>query len=367
MIEVGTPVSVIGRVVSMPVHRLFRLLQREGAVPRRQITARTELIVVGQGAATMLRGDRQRWTELVDKAWAMGADIVSEIGILRALGMLPPPAVQGGMELARAAQLAGLEQDALDALVFFDVLIPHDGRLEFRDVVLAREAARLMGQGVSLFALISELGPARRRAVLGRSADFAGRRLVLGSDGRVAIRVGSALSDPDGQFLFDVPDLPKPTIDDVYAAAERAEEGDDLRLAARMYRLAAQLDPQDAIAFFNLGNVLVGLGEDAEARAMYRRAVEVDPTMADAWYNLGYRLAEAGRKHEAASAFQKAIEAEPSYANAYFNLALLHHELGSPANARILLTQYLELEPDAQPWAARARKMLRLLSVPEYG
>ena len=367
MIEAGSSVSIIGRLASLPVHRAFRVLERLGAVPRRRLTPRTGMVVVGQGAATLLRGDRRGWIELVDRAWRLGADLLSETDLLRRLRLLPPPAEAGTMELARAAQLAGLDDEMLQALVLFDVLVPHRGRLEFRDVVLAREVGRLLGEGASLFTLVSELAPARRRAVLGRSADFAGQRLVLRADGRIAVRVGEGLATPGGQFELGLAELPLPTADDLYGLAERAEDEQDFALAERMYRLAAQMDPSDAVAHFNLANALVGLARDAEAKVMYRRAAEIDPGMADAWYNLGFRLAGEGRRHEAAQAFQRAIEAEPEYAAAYFNLATLHYELGSPGNARLLLRKYLELEPSAEPWASRARRLLDLVSVFEVG
>jgi tetratricopeptide (TPR) repeat protein len=46
-------------------------------------------------------------------------------------------------------------------------------------------------------------------------------------------------------------------------------------------------DPADASAPFNLGNMLRVDGRYVEAEAAFRTATRVDPEFALAWYNLG--------------------------------------------------------------------------------
>jgi len=52
------------------------------------------------------------------------------------------------------------------------------------------------------------------------------------------------------------------------------------------YRAALAIDPQYALAYFDLANLLDDLGQPTNAEAMYLRAIQLAPTYADAHYNL---------------------------------------------------------------------------------
>jgi tetratricopeptide (TPR) repeat protein len=90
------------------------------------------------------------------------------------------------------------------------------------------------------------------------------------------------------------------------------------KLSEESYRRAIELNPNEADAHNNLGNLL---SKDAqrqqEAEQAYRRAIELNPNEADAHYNLGTLLSkDAQRQQEAEQAYRRAIELNPNLAEA---------------------------------------------------
>jgi Flp pilus assembly protein TadD len=95
------------------------------------------------------------------------------------------------------------------------------------------------------------------------------------------------------------------------AAAIRAYESDDFREAARLFRQAAEADPENASYWTNLGVALGELDDDLEAFAAYRRAIELNPRELSAYVNMGYLYNERERNTEAREAWEKVIQLAP--------------------------------------------------------
>ncbi|HSR36518.1 MAG TPA: tetratricopeptide repeat protein, partial [Desulfurivibrionaceae bacterium] len=66
------------------------------------------------------------------------------------------------------------------------------------------------------------------------------------------------------------------------AAIEMAKSNEDLALAAEEFRLATEIAPQMAIAWFNLGKAQTQLGRYKEAIDSYRRYLTLAPQAKDA-------------------------------------------------------------------------------------
>ena len=74
------------------------------------------------------------------------------------------------------------------------------------------------------------------------------------------------------------------------------ESGGQLDLAAREYRRALRLDPHQARARVNLGNIEAATGHWGSAEKCYRRALSDSSTDYDAMNNLAVALLRQGRR-----------------------------------------------------------------------
>lgn len=150
--------------------------------------------------------------------------------------------------------------------------------------------------------------------------------------------------------------------------------------AERAYKLAMELDPEDARAHVGLGNTYFDQKRYAEAEAAFRRAVELDPEDADAMVALAYvnnaleRYAEAERvatrslaldrnnyaahvalgwSHyrrknytEAESAYRRAIGLSPKTPELYSEFAQVLMEQGRWRDTEPVLHQAATLDPN---------------------
>ena len=85
-----------------------------------------------------------------------------------------------------------------------------------------------------------------------------------------------------------------------------------------------------------------------EDEAAFREAIELNPDSAIAYYNLGSLLSQdPSRASEAEAAYRKAIELEPNSARYVYRLGLLLHEnLHRFEDAEIAYRQAIDLAPD---------------------
>ena len=136
------------------------------------------------------------------------------------------------------------------------------------------------------------------------------------------------------------------------------------------YNKAIALKPDDAAYHNNYALALVKAKKIPEAQAELTKAAELDPTSAGKYYyNLGAVLVNVGQNDAAADAFKKAIAADPNYADAHYQYAITQMakatvgkdgKIEPPAGTIEELQKYLELKPDG-PYAEPAKQMLATL------
>lgn len=120
---------------------------------------------------------------------------------------------------------------------------------------------------------------------------------------------------------------------------------EDTVSAERALQNAVRLDPHNAAAWNDLGNVLSDRSRLDEAAIAYRRAIEIDPQHAAAHSNLGILYKQQGRIDDALAAYQRAVELRPDYADAWLNLGRLWKRTGRYDQAAAAFEQVLRLEP----------------------
>jgi len=109
---------------------------------------------------------------------------------------------------------------------------------------------------------------------------------------------------------------------------------------------ASRLDPQDAIALYNLSNTLKELGRLDDAEAGYRNSILLKPDFAEAYLNLGVLLQESGRFEDAEASYRKAITVNSSYAQLHNNLGNVLRELGRFKDAEACYINAITLNPE---------------------
>jgi protein O-mannosyl-transferase len=104
--------------------------------------------------------------------------------------------------------------------------------------------------------------------------------------------------------------------------------------AVNMYRLAVEINPDDAKFHNDFAVALVEDGKKADALPQYQQAVQLEPSNAKYQNNLATALLRAGDGKGAMDHYRAAIRLDPKFAEPYSNLgALLYmgHEYGEAA------------------------------------
>ena len=149
------------------------------------------------------------------------------------------------------------------------------------------------------------------------------------------------------------------------------------------YQHVIQLEPDNPVAWINLGNVFSLQGRDDDAVGVFRKIVKTRPNFLVAWTklgeiycrqgkfsdaiivwrqagelaaddpaiwaNLGVSYEGQGKLSDAALAYQRAVQLEPKYPFAWMRLGVIEGQLGHHDAARTAQRHGLELKPDFPP------------------
>ena len=330
----------------------FALVRKHGGKPREGVTKQTDVLIVGEFGWPLL--DDGRPSSSLAQAKTYGVPIASERQFLEWLGKNAPEQQAKTYSAAQLAALSKLPEDVVEQLAMFGLIEARGGLYGFRDLAAARQVAGLLAAGTKLSVITKSLHEIRKWLPDARLSSV---KLFPESSDRVLVEQLKGRTDKTGQFVLDV-DPPDGDAEALFAQAQAAEEQNDTAAAERLYRRVMKLDPGDAAAAFNLGNLLRVGGRALEAEAAFRAAVAADPKFAPAWYNLADVLDDQGRTQEAVDCLTRALDADPAYGDAMFNMGLLLQKLERPKDAAAWWRRYLELDHDS-PWAARARRALK--------
>ncbi len=97
-----------------------------------------------------------------------------------------------------------------------------------------------------------------------------------------------------------------------------------------------ELDPNNALAFSNLGAAWQAIQQFDRAESAYRKSIELNPQLAQAWNNLGNLFHQVRRDSEAETAYRESLRLNPNYVEAIANLGDLLQVAGKLEEAEAL-------------------------------
>jgi tetratricopeptide (TPR) repeat protein len=339
-------VALYGRFSPGVRDRLSRAVEAGGGIVARDLTRRSELLVVGGQAFALI--DSGALPSRLATAKLREVPALGERAFTAVLaGGSPEPAT---LPLATALAQSQLTLQDAELLAAFDLIALDGEACRFGDAAVMRTAAELLGHGRSRADVVRILTRARDLSPSGR------HKIVLTASGEAALQWQDGLTTLEGQALLPL-DEDHASVEDLFEGAALAEASGDLDHAARLYDMCARADRSDAIAPYNYANIRLGQGAFEDAAMAYQRSLARDGRFVEARYNLAQAL-EAALKHEAAAAeLERVLQADPGHSDAVFNLAQLRMKAGEMQAAKGLYERYLELDPPPD-WAATARKAI---------
>ncbi|HMJ98238.1 MAG TPA: hypothetical protein VK552_02920, partial [Reyranella sp.] len=198
----GQTLFLVGRLQGLTRRRLDRLVRAHGGKLATRPGARVTVIAFGHSAGARALDDGR--VQLPNGLPAT-ASLISENVLRRQLGLLEPPeAVERSLGRAEVERLAGLGPNLVSCLMLFDVLEPVDERFAYRDLVAAREAARLLKRGVALGDVLEASISLRRRG-----GHLAEARLTEGPSGALVREIAGQLAELSGQLTMRLPMRPE--------------------------------------------------------------------------------------------------------------------------------------------------------------
>ena len=103
--------------------------------------------------------------------------------------------------------------------------------------------------------------------------------------------------------------------------------------------------PEAAIQHLDRALALARGGLRQQALAEFQAALKVAPNYALAWYNMGYLLLTTGDTAQATAALERAVTLDPNYPRAHYHLARAYLAQGRKQEARKHLEECLRLDP----------------------
>jgi protein O-GlcNAc transferase len=123
------------------------------------------------------------------------------------------------------------------------------------------------------------------------------------------------------------------------------QEKGQLDDAITYYQKALQLNPNHAVAFYNLASAYHKKGQLEKAIIYYQKALQLDQNVF-AYNNLGTILQEKGELNEAIACYKNALKLNPDYDNAYTNLGSAFLETGQLDEAEACYRSVIQRRPN---------------------
>jgi tetratricopeptide (TPR) repeat protein len=121
-----------------------------------------------------------------------------------------------------------------------------------------------------------------------------------------------------------------------------------LEAAKKEFEAELALNPNDAVAHYQIAQILEAEQKSAEAVPSLERAVELDPEFSEALIALGRARLAANRQDEAIALLEKAVQLTPQSESAHYALMLAYRNAGRREDAQRQSERLNELQESPQ-------------------
>lgn len=133
--------------------------------------------------------------------------------------------------------------------------------------------------------------------------------------------------------------------DELLATGLQLHMSGQVEQAKVVYGQVLKIDPSNAFANYNLGEISQVAGDNTTAISYYDTALATDPTLESAIYNRALALRDTGNPAEAAAELRKVLAMNANNAGATYNLGILLIAGGNVTEGTTLVNRSIELDP----------------------
>ena len=123
-------------------------------------------------------------------------------------------------------------------------------------------------------------------------------------------------------------------------------EKEEFDIAIKNYQKCLAINPDHAEAHDNMGSALKAQGNLTAAVEQFTQAINLKPNFAQAHYNLGVALQEQENFSESIKSYEKACQIKPNYFKAYLGIGNTLKEQGKVGAAIDSYEQAIKIKPD---------------------
>jgi tetratricopeptide (TPR) repeat protein len=120
----------------------------------------------------------------------------------------------------------------------------------------------------------------------------------------------------------------------------------DWKGARAAYAEMLRVEPENALAWANLGAVEQQAGDLTAAVEAFEQSVKFNPALVQSWIALGLAYSERGDRYKAVSALARAVHEDPTDARAHNYLAIVANQFGWASMAQAEFEKAIALKPD---------------------
>lgn len=362
----GEMLVFTGKLSTLGRKEAHALVERLGGQAADEVTAKTTMLVVGAegGArdADKTEGEKThklKRAEQLNLQAAAAIRILSESEFCKLVGLTPPDTLRQQYYALRdiLSMYPELREDHGRYLQKWGVVRPivrtrGDVYFEFTDLVVFRQAAAGLAEGLAFRAVLRNLQAARSgQLAFDFRIDAPTARIV-----RLPAKRSRAETDAKDRVPAARPAAPPGVAEESFLkGSELDHDQATLEEAATWYRRALEADPYLVAALINLANIHYARDELIEAQALYERAIGIEPDFFEAHFNLGNIYHDLARYEEAAVCYRHALALNPAYPDTHFYLAVTLEKLGHSTDAKPHWRAYRQLAPNGE-WVELARE-----------